>query len=237
MSGEDILEMTRATLVDKFVNTMGEFLGALAVVYPECDKVAMYEKNFRNTVLEASEGIRAALGATAMDKYNDIMTPWYNQCSDCDASLIQEPIEFLDDLGMREKWGVMRDDHKETIWEFINMINGFCMIRYSTNAMPDSIKNVLTITANSLADTADGGAPDLVDITRTVLENIDMRDVHEWASTSMVMDMKTAKNFLKVATSGTLGDPAQGFDMSSIMGLVANMPTDMQDQLMSGIQQ
>jgi len=239
-ANSDLLEMTQTTLIDKFATTMGEFLEALAVVYPECDKVALYEKNFRTTVIDAGETIRRTLGETAMDRYHDTMTPWYSQCSACDESLIQESIEFLDELGLREKWAVMRDDHKETIWEFINMINGFCMIRYSANSMPDSIKNVLSTTASSLAEQMDaGGSPDFMGITRTVMENINLEDVQEWcaSSNSMVMDMNTAKNFVNVATSGALGDSVQGFDVSDMMGLIANMPSEIQEQMLLGGEQ
>lgn len=219
-----LLNMTGDALIDKFVNTMGEFLDALKVVYPECAKVASYEQDFRTTVLDASSIIRQRMGKAAMDQYNTVMSPWYSQCSSCDESLIHEPIEFLDALELRAKWKDMRSDHKEVIWEFINMLNGFCMIRYSVESLPESMKHVLTSTASTMAEQVSGGGqPDIMGIAQSVIQNINMDDIQDWAAGgNMAINMDTAKAVM-AATGVFAGGEASALDgIMNLLGSGAN---------------
>ena len=218
---DQLLKMTGDELVGKFVNTMGEFLDALKVVYPECDKVASYEQDFRTTVLDASAVIRSRLGEAAMNQYNTVMSPWYRQCSSCDESLIHEPIEFLDALDLRTKWEDMRSDHKEVIWEVINMLNGLCMIRYSIESLPESMKRVLTSTASTLAEqVGDGEQPDIMGIAQNVIQNINMDDIQDWVTSgNMVINMDTAK---AVMSQSGMFSGGESSSLDGIMNLLAS---------------
>jgi hypothetical protein len=109
-----------------FVGKMHEFLDALLHVYPDCVRVRAYQLAYKTKTSGASDQDLIRLGKDAMVDYHEVMSPWYERCSQRDTTLLSEDIKFLRELHLPQKWGDMSEDTKDAVWQFITQLNYYC---------------------------------------------------------------------------------------------------------------
>lgn len=192
-----------------FMKTMQEYLSALLEVYPTCVYVRAYELAFRRATTNKSEDEMREMGREGMQKYKAVMEPWFARCTTRDVSLLQENIEFLTDLGMKEKWRSMNQDTKDVIWQYILQLNQLCGAPPPTppaelegttmdeenfppelaaflNIMPDNLKKNIVTVCDSYSQRIESGQMGIADlnmfeIADTLRERISEQDMTEFS--------------------------------------------------------
>ena len=136
--------MDRNQIIANFTDMMRQFLDAMAVMYPSCPKVQLYRA--------AANMIEGDACETGIKEYHEAMAPLYARCARNDATLLDERIEFLDNLDMYSKWSDMCEDTRSTVWDYINRINKLSAALYTEEVMPDVVMRVSReVSANLLA--------------------------------------------------------------------------------------
>ena len=131
--------------VTNFLNLMQQFLDAMHKVFPECPRVSSIRTVYHlKTRGKTSEELHD-FGQQAIREYHTVMEPWYKRCEQFDESLLLEDIKFMRDLNLREKWTEELhppdllphcncSETKATIWEYIQNLNRYSMMDFSSSS-------------------------------------------------------------------------------------------------------
>jgi hypothetical protein len=201
--------LTLRTITLNFMDMMKQFLTALREVFPECPKVVAYDVAFTMKTAGKSLEQMEDLGVEAMEKYHEVMSPWYVRCTRRDETLLGERIEFLDELDLASKWGAdMHPDTKDTIWEYINQLNNFCCLAsWTRDIVPPNIMSTITSNATEMAEKIKSGEMtmsdfNIMDLSRKIMGSVDPEELEQLGQSLQA---------------------GRGFDIGSMYAMVSNM--------------
>ena len=198
---------TLDTISVNFLDMMGQFLTALKDVYPECPKLLVAASAFAAKTHNQPHDTMVQLGQKGMATYHAAMAPFYDRCATRDESIILEPIPFLDDLGLRDKWNDnMHANTKDTIWEYITHLNNFaCLGKWTRDVIPRKLMNTISQSASQLAADLQENGKSLSDVnifqvSSNILASVDPQELQQLGASlndgSIGMDVRTMQSML-----------------------------------------
>lgn len=177
-------------MLEAFVDMMTQFLNALQETFPTCLRVRAYNMgwNVRLNGVNSQEEL-LELGKEALQSYHESMEPYYTRCSSHDATLIQEDIDIMNNIGMRDKWNAgMHPETEEAIWAYINKLNEFSNLYTMYSSIPRGMMGSIETMAHGIAGQITQGQMSLTDLnlkqlSSQVMESINPDDIQEFVRT------------------------------------------------------
>lgn len=156
------------TMVLSFTNMMTQFLDAMSEVFPECPKVAFYRLGWVATMEDCKTNRTELIktGKQAIESYVKSMSPYFSMCLSRNAAILNEDIDIMNNIGMREKWTDDLDEEtKATFWQYIQHLNEFAHMHQMCNALPSNAVNIAQQMAQDIAGKIESGDMAMSDIS------------------------------------------------------------------------
>lgn len=150
----------QATMLDTFIACTNIFLTRMSNVFDDCPKLRAKKDEFERLVVpnDTMKKIVCAL-------YHKEMSPYYDACNNKNpAPFLEEKIQFLKDIGFKEKYTELLDEEVYTkemidtniknVWDYVNEMNRYALLY---NTVPKGIMSKVESTAqNAMQDVLSG---------------------------------------------------------------------------------
>jgi hypothetical protein len=224
-------DLTSRALVLNFMDMMKQFLCALREVFPECPKVMAYDVAFTLKTSGKTPEEMDEMGMEAMRAYHTVMSPWYTRCTRRDESLVNEHIEFMEQLDLGTKWrDNMHPDTKDAIWEYINQLNNFCcLMSWTHDVLPPNIMSVITSNATEVADKIKSGQLkmsdlNVMDLSQKIMGAVDPAELEQLGQSLQSGDgVDLGSVYTMLNNMAPKGEDAQNMGGMDMGGLLSSM--------------
>ena len=187
----------RQHALDGFSQTMGQFLDAVAGVFPECVETRKTKLKFDIAITHGTTDIANQLKTKLVEKWHEKMEPMYERCKARDTSVIEEVCEDTESIAAKmklwDKWidPQIQNGTHETIWAYLDNLNKFCQMYILYSKVPDkmmtSIQNMAQTIASGGASTSPG---DMMQMGKEICQNLDKEEIQSFAQ-NMMQNMKS----------------------------------------------
>jgi len=177
-------------MVESFIDMMTQFLSAMLETFPVCLRVRAYNVGWeaRLQAVNNSEEF-LVFGKEVIEGYHESMEPFYTRCTAHDSTLLQEDIDLMTNIGMKDKWDAgMHPETEEAMWAFINKLNEFANLYMMYSCIPGGMMTSIETMAHAIAGKITGGQMSLTDLnlgqlSSQVMEAINPNDMQEFVQT------------------------------------------------------
>ena len=170
---------------------MSQFLESLSEVFPSCLKVNGYHLAWtaRMNSIEDRDTLMQ-VGSEALESYHESMVPFYNRCNERDNSILDEDIDIMNNIDLKQKWeDGMHPQTEQAIWDYILKLNEFANLYFTYSAVPTGIVSTLQTMSQGLAAQIQSGQMSFADLNPMALaqqikDNVNMEDIQQLAETA-----------------------------------------------------
>lgn len=186
--------MSLETTVDGFIDTLRQFLEAMADTYAECDDTQLVKTQFMlfaGTKGACEEIIRV---------FHEQVGPFYEKIMAGDLGAVKG-IEILDKVRFNQKWHGADTDTRASIAEYVQMLCKFSQTYSILSKMPRKLMQNITGVAEGLAEKVQNGESldltslNLEDLGKQAQQSLDLSEVMQLAQ--MMSTDETFQNMLQ----------------------------------------
>ena len=172
--------MSISSTVEGFVDTLRQFLEAMASTYEECDDTQMVKNQF--LVFCTAKGA----GKEIIGVFHEQISPFYDDITRGNLGVVKG-IETLDKVRFHKKWCSADAETRTCIAEYVQMLCKFSQTYSILSKMPSDLMNSITNVANGLAEKVQSGQHidfsklNFEELGKQAQQNLDMGEVIQLA--------------------------------------------------------
>jgi hypothetical protein len=157
----------QANVVNGFIDAMQRFLELLETNFPACLKVKMYRTGLHVRLQQcATREETQAVSEEFVRGYHEAMEPYYARVLDKDETLLREPIEFMINIDLGDKWtsAAMTPALKEAAWRLIQQLDEYANMYAMYARVPTGMLSRIESMAYGIASQISSGSMSLSDL-------------------------------------------------------------------------
>lgn len=178
----------QANVVNGFIDAMQRFLELMETNFPTCLKIKMYRTGLNVRLQQcASREESQTVSEEFVRSYHAAMEPYYARVLEKDETLLREPIEFMVNIDLREKWATMTPALKEATWRLIQQLDEYSNMHAMYARVPTNMLSRIESMAFGIASQISSGSMNLADLNihdmaQQVMSVIGSEEMEEFAS-------------------------------------------------------
>ena len=179
-----------ATTCDHFVEYSGQFLSALAEIYPTCPGIKEARLQFNIAIEHAmTDELRNAAAQSLVETFHESMTPFYGRLLERDSTFFAEAertVDFLKSLCVSKKWEAADEDTRACVYQYLDLLAQYSQAYSMYKAIPNGMMTKLEgMAVDIMRSGASMDNMNLLQLGQQVAGRIDQNDFEEFTQSVM----------------------------------------------------